>query len=82
MSKEQQNDKPQKKKPEGAPNNVVALPARCPAEGCGKKAERSSFCSEHFEWFKAGLISRDGAHPKDFDKKYQAWARKNQKKVA
>ncbi|MCB0419947.1 MAG: hypothetical protein KDD61_03075 [Bdellovibrionales bacterium] len=77
MSKEAGKDK----KPQGGPpSNVVELPKRCPAEGCGKKPVRSAFCSEHFEWFKAGLINRQGQRPKDFDKKYQAWSQK--RKVA
>ena len=64
------------KNPAPVPQNVVQLPSACPVEGCGKKPKRSSFCAEHFEWFKAGLISRQGQKPKDFDKKYQAFMRK------
>lgn len=67
----------EKKKPSKPPGgNVVQMPLGCPAEGCGKKRVRSTFCAEHFEWFKEGLISRDGAKPKDFDKKYQAYTRR------
>lgn len=49
---------------------------RCPAESCGKPAQRMHFCSEHFEWFKAGLVNKMGQKPSDFDKKYQAYTRK------
>lgn len=49
---------------------------KCPAESCGKKPKRMHFCSEHFEWFKAGLINRMGEKPRDFDKKYQSYQRK------
>ena len=55
-------------------SNVVSLPERCPV--CAGKATRSSFCEEHFVWFKEGLINRKGEKPKDFDKKYQAFMRK------
>lgn len=56
--------------------NVSQIPERCPVDKCGKKTERSSFCKEHFIWFKEGLVSRKGEKPKDFDKKYQAFARR------
>ncbi|HEX4925522.1 MAG TPA: hypothetical protein VFV50_15620 [Bdellovibrionales bacterium] len=42
----------------------------CLAEGCSKNAERAEFCTEHFRWFKLGLITRTGARAKDFDKKF------------
>lgn len=52
-------------------SNVISLEnARCTAEGCKKKADKAGFCNEHFEWFKAGLITREGAKASDFDKKY------------
>lgn len=60
-------------------DNVVTL-ARCSADGCGKKADKMSFCSEHFDWFKFGLITKEGKRPSDFDKKYQAFM--NMKKNA
>ncbi|OYZ16314.1 MAG: hypothetical protein B7Y39_15805 [Bdellovibrio sp. 28-41-41] len=60
------------KKPNLVPNNVVSLSdARCQAEGCKAKHTRASFCAEHFEWFKAGLITKEGKQALDFDKKYQ-----------
>ncbi|UYL08110.1 hypothetical protein B9G69_013750 [Bdellovibrio sp. SKB1291214] len=53
------------------PNNVVSLAAeKCCGEGCKKKAEKASFCAEHFMWFKEGLITKEGAKAADFDKKY------------
>ena len=58
------------------PNNVVAFLARCPVENCCHKAERSAFCNEHFHWFKQGLVNRKGEKPKDFDRKYQAYIKK------
>lgn len=77
----------EKKEPKGpgpspVPQNVVAMPSRCPVEGCGKKATKAEFCDEHFIWFKEGLISRDGKKPKDFDKKYRAYMARVAKKAA
>lgn len=56
--------------------NVAQLPSRCPVDGCSKKVERSDFCKEHFMWFKEGLINRQGSKPKDFDKKFQAFLKR------
>lgn len=64
------------------PAQVTQLPQRCPADGCGKKPRRAGFCSEHFVWFKEGLIARDGQKAKDFDKKYQAYKRREEHKKA
>lgn len=41
----------------------------CITEGCKKSAERAEFCTEHFSWFKIGLITKRGAKAKDFEKK-------------
>lgn len=57
---------------ESAGSNVVPL-SKCRAEGCSKKSERMDFCSEHYEWFKFGLVTKEGKRPTDFDKKYQAF---------
>ena len=81
MSKQDNRENAKKKSENPVPNNVVALPQRCPVDGCGKKPERSAFCAEHFEWFKFGLINRKGEKPKDFDKKYHSFMQK-QKKAA
>lgn len=65
-------------------NNVVSLQSmKCKAEGCKKKPERADFCSEHYLWFKEGLITAEGYHAKDFDKKYQIFLKhQSQKKAA
>jgi hypothetical protein len=63
---------PQQEAPAGGGNNVVAL-TKCTAEGCGKRAELSNFCNEHYSWFKFGLLTREGMKPSDFDKKYQSY---------
>lgn len=56
-----------------ASNNVVAMPSRCACEGCKKPSDLMNFCGEHYEWFKFGLITKEGKRPTDFDKKYQAF---------
>ncbi|MCK6599155.1 MAG: hypothetical protein L6Q37_12385 [Bdellovibrionaceae bacterium] len=54
------------------PNNVVSLTDnRCKAEGCKSKSKKAEFCEEHFNWFKAGLITKEGKYVIDFEKKYQ-----------
>lgn len=68
-------------------DNVVSLQAeRCVAEGCKHKSQRAGFCSEHYQWFKEGLLTIEGYHAKDFDKKHALYmARLNEapsKKVA
>jgi hypothetical protein len=52
--------------------NVLSL-SRCACEGCNKKTDLMNFCSEHYDWFKFGLITKEGKRPTDFDKKYQAF---------
>lgn len=65
------------------PAAVATLPGLCMAEECKKKSEKASFCMEHFDWFKEGLITRDGKKPTDFEKKhFDYMRRKNKKKVA
>ena len=60
------------KKDKQVPNNVIPLAsARCASEGCKAKPTRAGFCEEHFEWFKAGLITKEGHRALDFAKKYQ-----------
>lgn len=53
----------------------------CCVEKCGKKSDRMGFCSEHYGWFKEGLVNKKGQKPTDFDKKYQAFIHRG-KKVA
>ncbi len=49
------------------------MPSRCACEGCKKPSDLMNFCGEHYEWFKFGLITKEGKRPTDFDKKYQAF---------
>lgn len=55
------------------PGNVAPMASNCCAEDCKKKPSRANFCDEHFEWFKAGLITKAGMKASDFDKKHYHW---------
>jgi hypothetical protein len=67
----------------GAPgqgNNVAAIgSAACCVEKCTKKVDKLNFCTEHYTWFKEGLVSKKGQRPTDFDKKYQAYLLRTKK---
>ena len=63
-------------------NNVVALPGMCLTEGCKNKSEKANFCMEHFDWFKEGLVTKEGRKPTDFEKKHFNYMRRKNKKVA
>jgi len=59
------------------PSNVVPMAAsKCTAEGCKAKPTKAGFCNEHFDWFKAGLITKEGLKASDFDKKYYHYTKK------
>lgn len=58
-----------------ASSNVVAMTSKCGCEGCGKKSDLMNLCAEHYDWFKFGLITKEGKRPSDFDKKFQAYSR-------
>lgn len=55
-------------------SNVIAMPTSCCVEKCTKKVEKLNFCSEHYVWFKEGLVNKKGQKPTDFDKKFQAFS--------
>lgn len=65
-------------------DNVVQLntTSTCCVEKCGKKGDRLNFCSEHYQWFKEGLVNKKGQRPLDFDKKFQAYSLRTGKKAA
>ena len=58
----------------------------CKCSGCKKPQSQFTFCPEHYEWFKFGLISKEGKKVSDFDKKqghYASYvAKQKQHKVA
>lgn len=64
----------QNKPAAGAP--AANLPNNCIAEGCKAKSNRLNFCNEHYDWFKQGLVTKAGARPTDFDKKYVNYMKK------
>jgi hypothetical protein len=55
------------KKPEMA--EVVGA-QHCKCDGCKKPESKFTFCNEHYEWFKFGLITKMGKKVGDFDKKH------------
>ena len=62
------------------------LPGGCNAQGCKSAEKRFSFCSEHYDQFKFGLIKKTGEPVSDHEKKlehYQAYkARLSTQKAA
>jgi hypothetical protein len=59
--------------PQSNENNNVVTMSRCGCEGCNKKTDLMNFCQEHYDWFKFGLLTKEGKRPSDFDKKFQAF---------
>ncbi|MGE0616495.1 MAG: hypothetical protein AB7P04_12745 [Bacteriovoracia bacterium] len=53
---------------QGAPSGGNGL---CTAQGCKAKEAKFSFCSEHYDHFKFGLITRLGKPVSDYDKKFE-----------
>ncbi len=65
------------------PEAVVA--ERCKCQDCKKESARFSFCTEHFDWFKFGLITKKGEKVSDFERKFEhflAYQSKTARKVA
>lgn len=102
MSKPAGNPAAEKKEggqPQGGPSQSVpstgggkaskeraVIPGHCAAVGCKASDKRFSFCEEHYEQFKFGLIKKSGDQVPDYEKKfehYQAYkARQGARKVA
>ena len=57
------------KKPQSAAPSV----SHCGAQDCKQKESRFGFCSEHFDQYKFGLITKKGAKVPDYDKKFKHW---------
>lgn len=45
--------------------------SHCKCEGCKKPEFRFTFCGEHYEWFKFGLITKQGKKVGDFERKHE-----------
>lgn len=66
-------------------NGVEAKSLHCCGEDCKKPEFKFSFCKEHFDHFKFGLIKKDGKKVSDYEKKfshYQNFLKKKQHKAA
>ena len=46
-------------------------PGVCAGQGCKHKSDRFSFCVEHYEQFKFGLINKFGDYVPDYEKKWE-----------
>ena len=46
----------------------------CKCDGCKRHQARFSFCDEHYEWFKFGLINKTGHKVMDFQKKHEHYS--------
>ena len=68
--------------PSGKKDTVVTLPGMCMADSCKQKSQKANFCMEHFDWFKEGLITKEGHRPTDFDKKHFDYQRRREKRAA
>ncbi len=56
----------------------------CQSPGCKTHASRFSFCDEHYDQFKFGLIKKSGELVSDYEKKfehYTAWKLKTGQRV-
>lgn len=56
--------KPDKKK------EAESTTGHCTAQGCKKNEARFSFCEEHYDHFKFGLIKKTGEPVSDYEKKF------------
>ena len=56
------------------PEMTIVGAEHCKCEGCKKPQSQFTFCHEHYEWFKFGLITKMGSKVADFDKKSDHYA--------
>ncbi|MEC9282868.1 MAG: hypothetical protein VX642_09160 [Bdellovibrionota bacterium] len=64
-------------------SNVISINFnQCLYSECGSKPKRANFCNEHYEWFKFGLVTKNGEKAKDFDKKMMSYENFQKKKAA
>ena len=69
----------------GKPKDQAPEITPCAGETCKAKATKFSFCEEHYEQFKFGLIKKDGKAVSDYEKKfghYEAYKAKTARKAA
>ncbi|MCB0394702.1 MAG: hypothetical protein KDD25_09085 [Bdellovibrionales bacterium] len=78
MSENQGNKNEQKQNKKGSEGGQV-IPLKCAVGDCKTRPSKAQFCSDHYVWFKEGLITKEGQRAKDFDKKYQHFLRRHPK---
>lgn len=85
MAAKKENKGIAKGKSEGK-GDESSRPVSCTGPECKAMAARFGFCSEHFEQFKFGLITKQGKRVPDYDKKiehYEAFkAKQSARQVA
>jgi hypothetical protein len=84
---EQKKDHPKPEGHEGKKGKGHApMPGGCTAWGCKSPEKRFSFCDEHYEQFKFGLIKKSGEMVPDYEKKFEHYmaykAKRGAQKVA
>ncbi len=52
------------------PEMTVVGAEGCKCDTCKKPQDRFTFCNQHYEWFKFGLITKEGKKVSDFEKKF------------
>ena len=50
---------------------TVVAEDKCKSESCKKAQVRFTFCDEHYEHFKFGLVTKAGAKVSDYEKKHE-----------
>lgn len=70
-----------KDKPQPTLTPVAEGTSKCKAQACKKNEASFTFCSEHYDWFKFGLINKAGFKVRDFDKKWDAFVSHGFEKV-
>ena len=56
------------------PVAVVEGAEVCKCMGCKKTQAKFTFCADHYEWFKFGLITKTGQKVSDFERKSEHFA--------
>lgn len=81
MGKDKKGNKPEQPQGPQGPTGPVS----CIGPDCKQKAKRFSFCTEHYDQFKFGLINKEGGHAKDYEKKlehYEAYKQRQKDRKA
>src|SRR5690606_5416895 len=68
---EQQHAPKKAMEPVGKSRRAEPAPGACHSWGCKASAKLFSFCDEHYEHFKFGLIKKTGEPVSDYEKKHE-----------